>query len=58
MEGGYVSKPSPGWYAKVDRETGEVSDSKVREKDTLTEEFWEPIITDEFKQYLTKKFKI
>jgi|TARA_R100000084_G_scaffold99112_1_gene53409 RecA/RadA recombinase len=58
MEGGYVSKPSPGWYAKVDRETGEISDSKVREKDTLTEEFWEPIITDEFKQYLTKKFKI
>jgi RecA/RadA recombinase len=58
MEGGYVSKPSPGWYAKVDRETGEISDSKVRERDTLTEEFWEPIITDEFKQYLTKKFKI
>jgi len=58
MEGGYVTKPSPGWYAKVDRETGEVSDSKVREKDTLTEEFWSPIITDEFKQFLTKKFKI
>ena len=58
MDGGFVSKPSPGWYAKVDRETGEVSDSKVREKDTLNEEFWTPIITDEFKQHLTKKFKI
>jgi RecA/RadA recombinase len=58
LEGGFVTKPSVGWYSKVDRETGEVEDSKFREKDTLNEEFWSSIITDEFKDYLKGKFKI
>jgi len=58
LEGGFVTKPSVGWYSKVDRETGEVEDAKFREKDTLNEEFWSSIITDEFKDYLKGKFKI
>jgi hypothetical protein len=58
LEGGFVTKPSVGWYSKVNRETGEVEDSKFREKDTLNEEFWSSIITDEFKDYLKGKFKI
>lgn len=58
LEGGFVTKPSVGWYSKVDRETGEVDDAKFREKDTLNEEFWSSIITDEFKDYLKGKFKI
>ena len=44
MVGGYCTKPSPGWYAKVDKETGEVGD-KVREKETLKEEFWLPTVS-------------
>src|SRR6056300_1101777 len=35
MAGGFVVKPSNGWYAKVDMETGEVGD-KTRLKDTDT----------------------
>jgi len=58
LEGGFVTKPSVGWYSKVNRETGEVEDSKFREKDTLNEEFWSSIITDDFKDYLKGKFKI
>ena len=59
MSGNYVSKPSPGWYCRVDKSTGELVDPKVREKDTLNKEFWKPIIEEtDFKQYLTNKYSI
>jgi hypothetical protein len=38
LEGNFVSKPSNGWYAKVDQETGEIGDKK-RFDDTQTAEF-------------------
>ena len=43
LAGGYVQKPNVGWYCRVDMETGELVQPKVREKDTLQEEFWKPI---------------
>jgi RecA/RadA recombinase len=59
LSGNYVSKPSVGWYCRVDKTTGELVDPKVREKDTLTEDFWKPIMEDtDFKQYLTNKYSI
>ena len=59
LSGNYVSKPSVGWYCRVDKSTGELVDPKVREKDTLTKEFWKPIIEDtDFKQYLMNKYSI
>ena len=58
MAGNYCTKPSPGWYAKMDKETGEVGD-KVREKETLKEEFWKPILeTTDFKDYIKQAYKI
>ena len=32
IEGGYVAKPTIGWYSKVDKTTGEIEDKKVRVK--------------------------
>ena len=59
LDGGYVAKPSNGWYSKVDRKTGEVMDGRVREKETLTEDFWRSIIEEtDFKDYLKRKFSI
>ena len=59
MHGNYVSKPSPGWYCRIDKSTGELVEPKVREKDTLNEEFWKPIIEEtDFKQYLINKYSI
>lgn len=59
LDGGYVSKPSVGWYCRVDRDTGELVDPKVREKDTLSEDFWLPILRDtDFKEYVKQKFAI
>ena len=58
MEGNFVSKPSPGWYAKVNQETGELGD-KVRFDGTQTAEFMEPFLSDEkFKNYVTNKYGI
>ena len=59
MQGKYISKPSPGWYSTVDQETGELSDTKVREAQTLEEDFWKPIFEQtDFLSYIEKKFKI
>ena len=45
LESGHVIKPSNGWYAKVNVETGEVEDKKYRLKDTDSKDFWMPILT-------------
>jgi len=59
LSGNYVSKPSAGWYCRVDQSTGELVEPKVREKDTLKEEFWKPIIEEtNFKQYINDKYTI
>ena len=58
LEGNFVVKPSNGWYAKVDQETGEVLDKK-RFVDTQTEEFWKDILADErFREFVRKKYEI
>jgi len=59
LEGGYVTKPSIGWYSRVDTETGEIEDKKFREKDTLNKEFWDPIFNDtDFKEFVKTRFQI
>ena len=59
IAGGYVIKPSNGWYQRVDKNTGEMLDGKLREKDTLNESFWNPIFEDtDFKDFVRKLYKI
>lgn len=59
LQGQYVAKPSNGWYSRVDRETGELLDTKVREAATLEEQFWKPIFEEtDFKDYLKNRFSI
>ena len=59
LEGGYVQKPSNGWYCRVDRSSGELVDPKVREKDTLEEAFWKPIFEEtDFKNYVSNRYSI
>jgi len=58
IEGGFISKPSPGWYSKVNKSTGEIGD-RVRFDQTQTPEFMEPILKDEtFKEYIKKNYGI
>ncbi len=59
MQGKYVAKPSAGWYCRVDQETGELLDPKVREAQTVEEDFWKPIFAEtNFAEYLTDCYKI
>ena len=59
LAGGYVTKPNVGWYAKVNKETGEIEDSKVREKDTLKKSFWDPIFENtDFKEFVKTYYSI
>ena len=53
LEGGFVIKPSNGWYSKAGEE------QKYRMKDTYTKEFWLPILsTKEFQQFVEDKFRV
>jgi RecA/RadA recombinase len=53
LDGGFVVKPSNGWYSKKN-ET-----NKYRLKDTNTKEFWQSIIeSEEFHSYIEKKYRI
>jgi RecA/RadA recombinase len=59
LAGQYVAKPSNGWYQHVDRQTGELVGQKFREKETLTEEFWKPVLEGtDFKEFLKKQYSI
>ena len=59
LAGGYVTKPTVGWYARVDKDTGEIIDPKVREKDTLNKKFWDPIFKDtDFKEFVKSYYSI
>jgi len=57
IAGGYVVKPSNGWYAVVDQETGEMG-GKVRVKETLEKEFWDPVFEKtDFKEFIKKQYQ-
>ena len=59
MEGGYVVKPTVGWYSKVDKKTGEIEDKKVRVAETLKESFWTAIFAKtDFKDYIKRKYEV
>jgi len=59
LAGNYVAKPSNGWYCRVDKETGELLDPKVRAAQTLEKDFWEPIFSGtDFKKFIKGHYQI
>jgi RecA/RadA recombinase len=53
LEGGFVTKPTVGWYSKK----GETD--KYREAETYTATFWDPVLkSDEFKQFVKDKYTV
>jgi RecA/RadA recombinase len=59
LAGNFVAKPSNGWYQKVDQNTGELVGTKVREKDTLNEDFWRDIIaTKKFNEFIEQQYSV
>jgi len=58
LESGHVTKPSMGWYAKVDRSTGAIDGRKWRIADTESPEFWDSILADDsFKDWIRKTYQ-
>ena len=54
-----VLSRSGGWLQRVDMETGEVMDKKFREKETHTDEFWDPILGDpKFDEHIRSKYRV
>ena len=59
LAGGFVVKPSNGWYSRVDQTSGEIEEKKFREKETDTKEFWLPLITSsKFQDYVKDQYQI
>lgn len=60
VEGGYVAKPKVGWYAVVDRTTGEVSGKNFRAADIVdSKEFWMNIFKEtDFADYIKKRYSL
>ena len=60
LEGGYIVKPKNGWYALVDRETGEIQEPNMRAKDIVNnKELWMKMFKEtDFPQYIEKKYKV
>ena len=59
LAGNFVAKPSNGWYQHVDVETGALVGTKVRQKDTLTEDFWKDLLAnDKFKDFIKNMYQI
>jgi RecA/RadA recombinase len=59
LAGGFVTKPSNGWYSRVDQTSGEIEEKKFREKDTDTKDFWLPLITSKkFQEYVKDEYQI
>lgn len=58
LAGEFVTKPSVGWYSKVDPETGEIEDKKYRAKD-LDSNFWGDILNSKaFTDFVVSQYKI
>ena len=59
LAGGYVQKPSNGWYEAIDPSTGEVLSGKKREAETLEKEFWDVVFEKtDFKEFIKKSYTI
>jgi RecA/RadA recombinase len=60
MDGGYIIKPKNGWYARVDKETGEVSVPSMRASDIVdNSDFWKAIFKEtDFANYIENRYKM
>ena len=60
IEGGYVVKPKVGWYAVVDKETGEVGTKNYRAGDIVdNKDFWMTILKEtDFATWLKNRFSL
>lgn len=58
-EGGYVIKPTQGWYVAIDPKSKKELSKKLRAEDTNNAEFWKNIYDKtDFKKYVEDRFSV
>ena len=59
LETGHVTKPSVGWFARVNTSTGEIEEKKWRIKETDSKDFWLQLLTDKsFQDAIKDRYQI
>jgi hypothetical protein len=60
LDGGYIVKPKNGWYATVDKETGEVRQPSMRAADIVdNKKFWMDMFSNtDFAKFIENKYKM
>ena len=59
LETGHVVKPKNGWYHSVDPVTKEATSKNIRAKETMSEEFWNPIFAKtDFAEVIKERFTV
>lgn len=60
IDGGYIVKPKVGWFAVVDRKTGEIDGKNYRASDIVNnKEFWMKLFSEtDFAKYIENRYKI
>jgi RecA/RadA recombinase len=59
LETGHVTKPSVGWFARVNTTTGEIEEKKWRIKETDSKDFWLQLLTDKsFQDAIKDRYQI
>jgi RecA/RadA recombinase len=57
VEAGYIVKPKNGWYAKVDKETGELSKNYRASEIDNNSDFWKDVLkTTDFASWIKNKY--
>jgi RecA/RadA recombinase len=57
LEGGYLVKPKQGWYAVVDRTTGELTEPNMRAGDLIHNgAFWRDMLKTDFADFINDKY--
>ncbi len=60
LEAGIITKPKVGWYARVNQETGEISDKNMRAKDIVDNgDFWNSVFEEtNFASWIKNKYTL
>lgn len=59
LEGGYITKPKQGWYARVDQTTGELGKNNRAADIVDNSDFWKSILDEtDFAEWIKNKYSI
>jgi RecA/RadA recombinase len=60
LEGGFMTKPKQGWYARVDQETGEIGPKNYRAADIVDNgDFWKTLLDEtDFSGWIQRRYSM